>query len=197
MAQAPPLNAGLAIKALHVLYSSPALRSVRCIFVGNFVLKLPIPSQILLPVAHSLRRHPKRVAASLAVLLLGTGVTAFGVAPMAPDAANLPVRQVLEAVESLPTQAQTDSLTDFRFKLFRTESTRSSDTADSLLKRLNIDDSAAAAFLRSDANARLLLSGRAGKNVTAEASDSQQLLKLSMRWPTDDETMFKLSLIHI
>jgi hypothetical protein len=70
---------------------------------------------------------------------------------MAPDASDLPVRQVLEAVESLPTQAQTDSLIDFRFKLFRTESTRSSDTADSLLKRLNIDDSAAAAFLRSDA----------------------------------------------
>ena len=154
-------------------------------------MRLPDPSQILIPLANSLRRHPKRVATSLAVLLLGTGVTAFGVAPLAPDAADLPVRQVLEAVEPLPTQTQTDLLTDFRFKLFRTESTRSSDTADTLLKRLNIDDSAAAAFLRTDANARTLLAGRAGKNVTAEASDSQQLLKLSMRWPTDDETMFK------
>jgi len=159
-------------------------------------LKLPNSSQVFLPVANSLRRHPKRVAASLAVLLLGTGVTAFGVAPMAPDAADLPVRQVLEAVESLPTQSQTEALSDFRFKLFRTESTRSTDTADSLLKRLNIDDSAAAAFLRSDANARLLLSGRAGKNVTAEASDSQQLLKLSMRWPTEDETTFKRLVIE-
>lgn len=191
MAPAPPLQSGLAIKALRVLYSSPVLVQHPMHFVGNFALRLPTPSQILLPLADSLRRHPKRVAASLAVLLLGTGVTAFGVAPLAPDAALLPVRQVLEAVEPLPTQAQTDLLGDFRFNLFRTESTRSSDTADSLLKRLNIDDSAAAAFLRTDANARLLLAGRAGKNVTAEASDSQQLLKLSMRWPTDDETMFK------
>lgn len=159
--------------------------------VGNFVLRLSTPAQIVSALVDSLRRHPKRVTGNLAALLLGTGVTAFGVAPMAPDAADLPVRQVLEAVQALPTEAQTDTLSDFRFKLFRTESTRSSDTADTLLKRLNIDDAAAAAFLRTDANARLVFAGRPGKSVTAEASDSQQLLKLSMRWPTDDDTLFK------
>ncbi len=142
-------------------------------------------------VAQSLSRHPKRAATSLAVLLLGTGVTAFGVVPLAPDASKLPVREVLEAVQALPTQAQTEALADFRFTLFRTESTRSSDTFDALLKRLNINDAAAAAFLRSDANARAVLTGRPGKNVTAEASDSQQLLKLSMRWPTDNDALFK------
>ena len=150
----------------------------------------------LTSLAESLHRHPKRVAGSLAVLLLGTGVTAFGVAPLVPDAANLPVRQVLEAVESLPAQPQINALSDFRFKLFRTDSTRSSDTFDALLKRLNIDDAAAAAFLRVDVNARLLLAGRAGKNVTAEATDSQQLLKLSMRWATDDAALFKRLVIE-
>ncbi|MES2416006.1 MAG: M23 family metallopeptidase [Pseudomonadota bacterium] len=148
-------------------------------------------SHALLSVGASIRRHPKRITTSLAVLLLGTGVTAFGVAPMAPDAADLPVRQVLEAVQPLPTQSQSDALADFRFNLFRTESTRSSDSFDTLLRRLNVDDAAAAAFLRSDANARLVLAGRAGKNVTVEATDSQQLQKLTMRWPSDDETMFK------
>ena len=162
----------------------------------EFLLRLSAPLRILTTLAESLRRHPKRVAGSLAVLLLGTGVTAFGVVPLAPDAANLPVRQVLEAVESLPTQAQITTLSDFRFKLFRTDSTRSSDTFDALLKRLNIDDAAAASFLRLDANARLLLAGRAGKNVTAEATDSQQLLKLSMRWATDDAALFKRLVIE-
>ena len=142
------------------------------------------------PLIESLRRHPRRVTTSLAVLLLGTGVTAFGVAPMAPDASDLPVRQVFEAVQALPTQAQTEALADFRFNLFRTESTRSSDTFDSLLKRLNINDPAAAAFLRTDASARAVLTGRPGKTVTAEASDSQQLQKLSMRWPSEDDAMF-------
>ncbi len=157
----------------------------------DFVLPLPKPSRILLPVAESLRRHPRRVTTTLAALLLGTGVTAFGVAPLAPDAADLPVRQILEEVQPLATAPQTELLGDFRFNLFRTESTRSSDTVDALLRRLNIDDSAAAAFLRSDANARLLLAGRAGKNVTVEASDSQQLQKLSMRWPSEDDALFK------
>lgn len=150
-------------------------------------------------VGESLRRHPRRITASLAVLLLGTGVTAFGVAPLAPDAADLPVRQVLEAIEPLAAksaQAQSDALAGFSFRLFRTESTRSSDTAASLLRRLNLDDAAADAFLRSDANAQLVLAGQPGKNVTVEASDSQQLLKLSMRWPTDDEQVFQRLVIE-
>jgi murein DD-endopeptidase MepM/ murein hydrolase activator NlpD len=159
-------------------------------------LRLSDPSRVLISLAYSLRRHPKRIAGGLAVLLLGTGVTAFGLAPLAPDAASLPVREVMESVQALPTQAQTDALADFRFNLFRNETTRSSDTADSLLKRLDIDDPKAAAFLRMDANARLVLAGRAGKTVTVEASDSQQLLKLTMRWATDDEASFKRLVIE-
>jgi murein DD-endopeptidase MepM/ murein hydrolase activator NlpD len=133
------------------------------------------------------------------VLLLGTGVTAFGVAPLAPDAADLPVRQVLEAIEPLAPQsakAQTEALADFSFKLFRTEATRSSDTAASLLRRLNLDDAAAVAFLRSDPNAQRILADQPGKNVTVEASERQQLLKLSMRWATDNEQMFQRLVIE-
>jgi murein DD-endopeptidase MepM/ murein hydrolase activator NlpD len=139
----------------------------------------------------TLTRHPKRIAGTLAVLLLGTGVTAFGIAPLAPDASDLPVRQIVESVQPLPSQAQVDALLDHQFNLFRTEITRSSDTAETLLRRLNIDDAAAAAFLRSDNNARTLLLSRAGRTVTAETSDNQRLLKLSMRWATDDDTQFK------
>ena len=159
-------------------------------------MRLPDPSQIVNSFAAKLRHHPKRVTAGLAVLLLGTGVTAFGVAPLAPDAADLPVRQILESVETLPTQAQTDSLNDFSFSLFRTETTRGTDTADSLLKRLNINDPAAAAFLRRDANAQMILAGRPGKTVTVEANDSQELLKLSTRWPTEDAAVFKRLVIE-
>lgn len=169
-------------------------------------MRLPVASRspltlsvVLSAVADSLRRHPKRITASLAVLLLGTGVTAFGVAPLAPDAADLPVRQILEAVQPLSpqsAQAQLNALANFNFTLFRTESTRSSDTAASLLKRLNLDDAAANAFLRSDPNAQQILAGQAGKTVTVEASESQQLLKLSMRWPTDDEQVFQRLVIE-
>ena len=123
-------------------------------------------------------------------------MTAFGVVPLAPDAADLPVRQVLESVQTLPLQVQLDALADHRFKLFRTDITRGNDTADTLLKRLNITDPAAAAFLRKDANARLALAGRPGKTITAEASDKQELTKLSTRWPSDDESLFKRLVIE-
>ncbi len=158
--------------------------------LGTQILYFSSSVRVFNSISGSLHRHPKRVAGSIAILLLGTAVTAFGVAPLAPDAANLPVRQVLEAVEALPMQAQLDALADHRFKLFRAESTRSNDTFDTLLKRLNINDPAAAAFLRTDANARLVLAGHAGKTVTVEASDTQELTKLSMRWPSDDDAVF-------
>lgn len=151
---------------------------------------------VLNSIAASLRCHPKRVAGSLAVLLLGTGVTAFGVVPLVPDAADLPVRQVTEAVQALPLQSQLDALADHRFKLFRTDSTRSNDTADSLLKRLNIQDPAASAFLRSNAQARLALSGRPGKTIHVEASDTQALSRFTTRWPGDDDATFKRLVIE-
>jgi murein DD-endopeptidase MepM/ murein hydrolase activator NlpD len=173
------------------------------VLVGNSVLRLPVHSSqhrltftgLFSATTDSLSRHPKRVSAALAVLLLGTGVTAFGVAPLVPDAAQQPVQQILESVQALPVQPQTDALADFSFKLFRTETTRSNDTASTLLKRLNLDDPAAAAFLRTDENAQQILA-RAGKQVSVEASDSQKLLKLTMRSSTDDETMFQRLIIE-
>ena len=103
--------------------------------MGTQILHFSSSVRVLNSITASLHRHPKRLASSVAVLLLGTAVTAFGVVPLAPDAANLPVHQVLEAVQALPLQAQLDALVDHRFKLFRTDNTRSSDTFDTLLKR--------------------------------------------------------------
>ena len=153
-------------------------------------MPLANPAVILNSVASSLRRHPKRVAGSLAALLLGTGVTAFGVAPLVPDASDLPVTEVVELVKPLPLQAQLDALADHRIKLFRTESTRSTDTFDTLLRRLNINDAAAAAFMRKDPNAKLALLGRPGKVVHVEANDAQALTKFTTRWPGDDAASF-------
>ncbi len=129
------------------------------------------------------------------MLLLGTGVTAFGVAPLAPDAADLPVSQITEVVQALPIQGQQDALVAHSFNLFRTEITRSTDTAETLLRRLNIDDAGAAAYLRTDPLARSLMLGLAGRTVTAETTDDQRLLSLSMRWATDDETHFQRMVI--
>ncbi|HSV55239.1 MAG TPA: M23 family metallopeptidase [Burkholderiaceae bacterium] len=143
-----------------------------------------------------LQQHPKRITALVAAVLLGGGGGAFALASLAPDASDLPVRQVLEAVEPLPLDTQAEALDIHRFNLFRSEVTRSTDTAEALLKRLGIDDAAAAAFLRSDANARTGLLGRAGRTVTAEAQDDNTLVALSARWSPNDDGGFKRLVIE-
>lgn len=141
--------------------------------------------------SQTIKQHPKRVIAVMAALMLGGGGGAMAVASFAPDASDLPVREVMEAVQAQPLNTAFDTLESQSFKLFRSEVTRSSDTADTLLKRLGVDDPAAAAFLRSDAPARQVLIGRSGRNVTAETSEHNTLLKLSARWSPDNDGNFK------
>ena len=147
-------------------------------------------------VADVLRRHPKRVMGSLGALLLGTGVTAFGVAPLAPDAADLPVRSVSEAIEPALRLVQGSGEVAIPFVLFRSDTTRRDDNAQSLLQRLGVSDSAAVAFLRNDPTARGLFSGRAGKLVTVETTDRNEIIRLSARWLSkpDDRQFQRLTL---
>jgi len=138
----------------------------------------------------SLARHPRRLMGSLGVLLLGTGVTAFGIAPLAPDAADLPVREVVESF-NLPAQPLVAPLSTAAapFILYRSDTTRADDNAQSLLKRLGVADAAAQEFLRRDPNARQLL-GRNGRLVHVQANDQQELQQLTARWLAADGKSF-------
>jgi len=141
------------------------------------------------------QQYPKRITAIIAALLVGgTGAT-FAVANFAPDASDLPVRTVVETVQSDLLAARNEDITELAMRLYRSETTRSSDTADTLLKRLGVIDPQAAACLRADAQAQSALLGRAGRNVTAEVNERQGLLKLSARWsPADDGTFKRLTI---
>ncbi len=141
-------------------------------------------------VADSLARHPRRVMGGLGALLLGTGVTAFGIAPRAPDAALLPVQQVIEALDATPLVDPSLVTAAAPMTLFRSDTIRRDDTPQSLLQRLGVRDAAALAFLREDATARQLFTGRAGKLVTVETTDQHQLRRLTARWLPDDERSF-------
>lgn len=127
--------------------------------------------------------------------MLGGGGGAFAVASLAPDAAELPVRQILESVQALPLNPAADVLDIQPLSLYRSDLTRSSDTADTLLKRLGVDDAAAAAFLRTDVIARQMALGRGGRSVTAETGDGNTLVKLSVRWSSEDNGQFQRLII--
>jgi putative ubiquitin-RnfH superfamily antitoxin RatB of RatAB toxin-antitoxin module len=147
--------------------------------------------QLLTRAAHALEHHPKHVTAALAVLMLFGGGAAFAVASLEPEPSTVTVRQVLEAVQPLPVQEQVQALDVHSFRLFRSELTRTSDTVETLLARLGIDDAQAAAFLRKEPSFRAQMLGRAGRSVTVEASDSHELQKLSGRWAAEDNGTFK------
>jgi murein DD-endopeptidase MepM/ murein hydrolase activator NlpD len=131
--------------------------------------------------------HHRGLAASVAIALTGFGVTAFGIAPLAPDAAELPRRQVIEVVEPEGLDSQLAALADVGLQLRRSENTRASDTADSLLRRLGVVDAEAAQFLRTDRHGQRVLAGRPGKMVSAELDDEGRLRKLVARYPADDD----------
>ncbi len=127
-------------------------------------------------------RHPKHVTAAVAAVLLGGGGGAFAVANLGPDASNLPVRTLVETLETPNLEAQVAALEQQTLRLYRNDITRGSDTPESLLRRLGLVDSAAAAFIRKTPEARQALLNRSGRNVSVEANEQQQLLTLTTRW---------------
>ena len=131
-------------------------------------------------------RHPQHVTAVLTAVLLGGGGGAFAVANLGPDAANLPVRTLVETLSTPNLDAQVAALEQQTLKLYRNDITRSSDTAEGLLRRLGLVDADAAAFIRKTPEVRQALLNRAGRNVSVEANEQQQLLTLTTRWLKND-----------
>ena len=142
--------------------------------------------------AQGIQKHPRRITALVAALLLTGGGGAFAVASLGPDPADLPVRMLELPVQSLASDVAIDALTGHdSFSLFRTEQVRSTDTAESLLQRLGVADPQAAAFLRRDTLVQRNLLGRAGRLASVETSDDQHLVRLTARWTPDDSGSFK------
>ncbi|QNK74087.1 M23 family metallopeptidase [Variovorax sp. PAMC28562] len=143
-------------------------------------------------VAYTFRTYPRQITAVIAAVLMSAGGGAFAVASLGPDAAKIPVKQVLETVTPLAVSTQTEALDAFSFTLFRSETTRSSDTAEALLGRLGVSDPAASAYIRGNAEARSALLSRPGRTVTAEVTHEDRLKKLSARWIPDGDGFKRL-----
>lgn len=152
-------------------------------------------TKIVEAISLSLSRHPRRVFGSVGALLLGTGVTAFGIAPMAPDASALPVTQIFEPVSldalpafTLPAQSP--------MALYRSDTVRRDDTTQSLLLRLGVRDLKAQTALRNNPDMRQLFTGRSGgKLVSVQTDERGQLLQLRARWLPDDDRQYSLLVI--
>mgnify|MGYP002135164293 CR=1 FL=1 len=129
------------------------------------------------------------------LLTLGAG-GAFAVAGLSRFEQPVPIQQLVEAVSTMATDSQIQSLNTTGMRLYRSDTSRSSDTADSLLKRLGLSDKVAADFLRSNPLVRDNLLGRSGRLLNAETDDDNHLLKLTARWTTDSNTSFQRLVIE-
>ncbi len=146
-------------------------------------------TSLLAQLAQSLQRHPKRITAAIAGLLLTAGGGAFAVASLGTDAQTPAVRTVVSPVASLVEGSTLAQLTDNPdFSLFRSDYTRYTDTAASLLKRLGVADPGAEAFLRNNPLTRQYVLGRSGRLVHAETDSEHRLQKLTVRWVQDEKS---------
>ncbi len=108
-------------------------------------------------------------------------VCAFGavaVAPIAPDAADMPVKSIEQDLE-LPNLAdQIAALQQNEQQFIHEERIRPGDSLGSLFNRLGVDDADAQKFVRSDKTARRLLSLKTGKRIQAETDENGLLLSM-------------------
>ena len=143
-----------------------------------------------------IKRHPKRLTALLAAVLLGGGGGAFAVASLAPDISEVAVRDVVEVVEPTTLARQIEALDARALRLFRSDTIRATDTVEALFARLGLSDAAAAAFVRNDRDFRTQVMGRAGRLVSAEANAQHGLERLTARWTPDNDGEFRRLVIQ-
>jgi murein DD-endopeptidase MepM/ murein hydrolase activator NlpD len=141
-------------------------------------------------VARWAHAHPRRLAAGTLTILAGFAATAFGIAPMAPDAADLPRRIITESYAPDGLDAQLDALAAQHLSLTRNEVTRANETASTLMKRLGVSDAELNGFLLTDAVSRKLWQGRTGKLVSATTDSDGKLSQLVARYPAERDDQF-------
>jgi murein DD-endopeptidase MepM/ murein hydrolase activator NlpD len=119
-----------------------------------------------------------RIVAGGAVVLALCAFGATAVAPIAPDAADIPVKSIAQDLQ-LPNLAdQIAALQQDQQEFIHEERIRPGDSLGSVFARLGIEDQQAAAFVRSDKLARSLLSLKTGKRIQAETDENGMMLSL-------------------
>ena len=129
-----------------------------------------------------LSSHARAVTASVAAALTVGATVVFAVAPLAPDAASLPVRVVEQEVPIGDLTGQLEALAAHETELSRTEVTRPADSPEATLRRLGVNEAQVRQVLR-DASLRRALDPRTRVLVSATVSAAGELRELVVRAP--------------
>ncbi|MDE2428043.1 MAG: M23 family metallopeptidase [Burkholderiales bacterium] len=119
-----------------------------------------------------------RASRLVSVSALFFAVCAFGavsVAPMAPDASDLPVKQITQQLELPKLDEQVAALEASDQHFISEETVHRGDTLGVLLLRLGVDDDEANTFIKTDPIARNLLQLRSDKTVRVKTNEDGEL----------------------
>jgi murein DD-endopeptidase MepM/ murein hydrolase activator NlpD len=116
-----------------------------------------------------------RIISASAIFLAVCAFGAAGVAPLAPDASDLPVKSIAQDLE-LPNLAdQIVALQQNEQQFIHEEKIRAGDSLASVLNRLGVEDAAAAKFIKSDKVAKGVMQLTTGKRIQAQTDEDGQL----------------------
>lgn len=119
-----------------------------------------------------------RILSASAIFLAVCAFGAVGVAPVAPDASDIPQVSIAQDLE-LPNLAdQIAALQDDEQQFAQEERVRAGDTLAALLTRLGVDDAEAVKFIKTDKVARGVMQLKSGKRIQARTGENGQLLWL-------------------
>ena len=118
-----------------------------------------------------------RIISASALFLAVCAFGAAGVAPLAPDASDLPVKSVQEAVAMPDLSGQINALEQQSSNehFVHEERIRAGDTLAALMTRLGVDDEAAENFIKKDKVAKAIMQLKTGKRVQAQTDDEGNL----------------------
>lgn len=115
----------------------------------------------------------RRILSASAVALTVCAFGAAAVAPLAPDASDLPVKSIQEdvALPDLSKQISALEQQSTTEQFVHEERVRAGDTLATLLTRLGVDDNDAEAFIKKDKIAKGVMQLKTGKRVQAQTDE--------------------------
>lgn len=116
-----------------------------------------------------------RIVTVTALFLAVCAVGATAVAPLAPDAADIPVKKITQQLDLPKIDDQIAAIAAGEQHYVREEMVRRGDTLSGLLLRLGVEDDEADKFIKTDSVARNLLQLRADRAVRVKTNDEGEL----------------------
>lgn len=119
-----------------------------------------------------------RIVSAAGLALAACAFGAAGVAPMAPDPSDLPVRSISRELAIPSLSEQIAKLQSEQNYYVREDRVRPGDTLATLLTRLGVHDDAATGFIKSDRTAYNVLQLKVGRRVQVQTTSDGALRRL-------------------